>query len=273
AQRVLDNLENKRKLETKILKQVGILIQMPAKKSAMHDVAAIKYSNLSLRFDLENLPVLWLGESNDAESIALLQKIYTASDSSILKARAVSAIGLHDSDDLVMPHLREFALHGEASKIRKEAIYRLSQRNNDQVLPILEKAAFNDKQHAVQKEAVYRISNKKSAQSFAILKKIATTHKVRSLRKEAIYRISLRKNTPQTSEFLLEIVFNDPDRSLQKEALYRLTLLRPEQSTQLLIKIAETHATASIRKEAIYRLGRKKHPKAKKVFIELLEER
>lgn len=66
AKRVLEELENPNKPGKKILKEVAFLFRFD---KSSKDISEVKISNLLLPVDLDNVPLIWIGKTNDAETI------------------------------------------------------------------------------------------------------------------------------------------------------------------------------------------------------------
>lgn len=251
-----NTLNIKEKPEQQLVrKHVAILLLMlPVEgKPALSNIL---YSNMSLRAALENLPVIWLAGASDAESVPLLRQLLARETDEKRQSRLISAIGLHDSDELVLPPLREAALRGGSERLRKDALSRLARRSSPEVLPVLEAAAYQDASADVQKHAVYRIANYEGKGNWALLQKIAGDHPSIAVRRSAINRLAKQDDTEQASRFLQRIAFEDAETALQKEAVHRLSQLPSPVAVPLLTRIATEHRDPAIRKDAIYRLSR-----------------
>src|SRR3989449_6182596 len=74
----------------KVMKEIGILFHI----SPAGETDQMKATNLSLHVDLEGDPLIWMGGSDDKESIAFLKSRFEKTRSSRVKEHAIEAIGL-----------------------------------------------------------------------------------------------------------------------------------------------------------------------------------
>ena len=78
-----------------ILKEVALLFLFTGESDKMPSLKDIQISNMDLHVDLKNLPLIWLGNFNDNESIPFLHRMYSKSD--YLKKKFMVAVAIHGS--------------------------------------------------------------------------------------------------------------------------------------------------------------------------------
>jgi hypothetical protein len=254
----------------KIPKEVGILFHLDGKKSReyFHD---IKMSNLSLHVNLENEPVLWLGTADDSESVLFLQSKYTREESEDVQASIVSAVGIHQSSELVSSFLIRVVNGEDRTEVRKNAVFWLGQTNSDPALKLLLGIAETDRSEDVRGEAVFAISEMEENKGEDQLISLARTAKDPEVRKKAMFWLG-QKASEKSTAALENIVNDDKDTEIQKSAVFALTQLPDEEGLDALIKIAETHQNPRVRKEAIFWLGETGNDRALNALIEILRK-
>jgi len=136
----------------KVPKEVGILFHLDGEKPREF-FHGIKISNLSLHVDLENEPVLWLGTVDDSESVMFLQSKYTREDSENVQKSIVTAVGIHQSSELVSSFLIGVVNGEDRTEVRKTAVFWLGQTNSDRGLKLLLGIAETDRSEDVREEA------------------------------------------------------------------------------------------------------------------------
>jgi hypothetical protein len=251
-----------------ISKDVAILIKYsPGETRSLHKV---EMSNLNLSFDLKGLPLFWLGEATDEQSLALIRGLYGKSKIEETKEDLIGAAGIHGTPRMVIPFLGQILQGSEAGNLRKSAAFWLSQQKDETVLPLLLLAAKTDRDHAVRKEAVFAISQVNFAPAVDALIGLAKSETDLAIRREAIFWLG-QEASQKAAAALNDFISKDADSEIQEQVVFALSQLPGEEGVPSLIKIARTHPNPDVRKKAIFWLGESQDPRALATLIEIVK--
>jgi len=268
ARRVLDELENRRKPEPKVWKDIAILLRHgPEKGSALEKVTM---SDVTLAVDLKGLPLYWLGEATDAESLTELKAIYAKTQVDKVKEHLVAAVGIHGSTALTVPVLRGVLEGRDTDGVRKDAAFWLSQQDEASVVGLLVRTAKSDRSAEVRKSAVFGLSQVDRPEAVDEIIGLARNAQDDKVRRDAVFWLSQmasKKAGPALEEFAL----NDRDVKVQEHAVFALAELPDGQGIEPLIRIAKTHPDARVRKKAIFWLGETRDPRALDTLVAIVK--
>jgi HEAT repeat protein len=258
AKKVIEELENPNKPDEKIFKEIAFLFRFdrPSK-----DLNEIEVSNLSLHVDLDNFPLIWIGKTNDAESVNLLEKQYNKNLSDEVKEDLITAVALHKTSDQVVDFLSEIILDTEPNDVREKAVFWIGEHETNKTLKLLTKTAQRDRSTDVREKAVFSIYRMESEKANDVLVDLVYHANKRQVREKAIFWLG-QKDSPKAAPILEDIAINDADRELQQKAIFGISQLKDNKSTNILIKLAKKHPNKESRKKAIFWLGQKASKKA-----------
>jgi HEAT repeat protein len=263
--------------------------------------------NLDRSHDFEGLPVYWLGQPGNDESLHFLDQLVTGSDGEKLartdgevRRRAVLAIALHD-DNRTGAMLEGYTSSNYAEAVREPAVFWLGHIPGE--VPFLERIALNESETtSLRKKAVFAVAISKDKAALEGLEHVYNTVQAPEVKKESVFGAFLNKDKAST-DFLIKVAETEQDRSLRKSAIFWLgqkagerTLKvlsnlvtrtdgdtevrkaavfaisrRPaDEAVPLLIDIARTNPDPSVRKQALFWLGQTGDPRAIDLFKEIL---
>jgi HEAT repeat protein len=282
AEEALNAKSNERKNEKKVMKEIAILFRME------RSVTSVRYGNIVLPFDLHGFPVVWLGKTDSAQSLAQLSGIYDKASDKKLKRGLIQTIGMHPLPDRVVPFIanivknkandREirktavYALeyqHGESAlrllkdtiesdsdvEIRKAAVYAIGEQEGQSITAYLKSVAINQSNEEVAKAACYSIGDRQGEEAFQALTSIVRDARDLEVRKAALYAIG-DHGGKQAREFLLSLAVDDGSAELAKAALYALAdLLESNEGGKVLVKVHREAKLNEVRKAAIYAIA------------------
>lgn len=270
AKIALAEIENRRRPQRKVWKDVAILFKIGSSSSRVPEV--IRLNNLSLPFDLEGSPMFWLHKSEDEESISLLSHLYRRSIPEQLKKRILSAVGFHGDSERVVPFLDKVLRSKESDSLRGRAASELEDHEIEQSLKILHETAKNDRSFDVRKKAVHALEDMHIPGATNALIDIARNTQHSEIREDAISSLA-EKASEKVATTLEDLAYEDDNTEVQKHAVYALEDLPDGQGIPYLIKIAKTHWKVAIRKRAIYCLGDSGDPRALQALIDIIKEK
>jgi HEAT repeat protein len=268
ARRELDNLEKEGRPEKKVWKDVAILMQYGNASKA--ELVRVGMSNLDLYFDLRGLPLFWLGEAADEESLDWLNKAYRRTKSEDVKEHFLAAVGIHQNPGLVTPILDSVLKSQETDDLRKHATFWLGQQNDRKAYEILMQTAKKDRSDEVQEGAVFAISQIDLEESVEGLIGLAKSADDEEVRKKAVFWLG-QKASNKATEALKSMAYESGDTKIQEQAVFALSQLPSKEGVEALIKVAKTHPNAEVRKKAIFWLGETGDPRALEVLIEIIK--
>lgn len=270
AKDALDNLENRRKTQKKVIKDVAILFRFGPGFSKNPET--VRLSNLSVRFDPRGLPMLWLEKAKDGESVDFLRGLYEKKESEELKKKILSAVGIHRDSRTVVPFLEKVLNSGQAEVLRARAASELGEHDTEHVIKVLLHAVLEDRSYNVRKKAVYGLEDIDLPGATDALIETARKADHPKIRQRAVSCLGDKASKKAVSA-LEDFVYDDEDTEVQKRAVYALEDLPHGDGIPYLIKIAKSHPKSVIRKRAIYCLGDSSDPRALATLIEILKRK
>ncbi|MGH9763379.1 MAG: HEAT repeat domain-containing protein [Blastocatellia bacterium] len=287
-------------------KNVAVFLRYEA---GVDRLTKLELYNLDRSHYFDGLPVYWVGQPGNDESLHFLDQLITGSapdqagkiDSEV-RRRAVLAVALHD-DNRIGPMLESYVSSKYPDAVREPAVFWLGHVPGE--LPFLERLAVNESESApVRKKAVFGIGISKDQTALQSLERVYQTVQAPEVRKETLFGAYLNKDKAST-DFLIKVAETEQDRSLRKSAIFWLgqkagevTLKvlsnlvdqnggetevkkaavfaisrRPaDEAVPLLINIARRNSDRSVRKQAMFWLGQTEDSRAVDFFKEVLSK-
>jgi hypothetical protein len=268
AREVLDDLEMDRTAEKKVWKDVAILLRYEGEGNAGPE--KVEMSNFELNFDFQGLPLLWLGDASDDQSLTLLRGLYAGAKREETKKHVLAAAGIHNTPALVIPILESVLVSRDADELRKDAAFWIGQQDDAAALKVLRQAARADLSCEVRKGAVFAISQVELEAAVDELIDLARTAESENVRHEAVFWLGQRASQ-KAGAALVEFATKDGDFRVQEQAVFALSQLPENQGVEPLIKIARTHPNPHVRKKAVFWLGECHDPRALDALIAIVK--
>ncbi len=245
---------------------VGVLFLhiLSKKKGKIVDTRLIDLDN---RYEFEDIPIYWLGETDNSQSLSFLKKQFEAENLSLQKS-LLFLIYYHDHPGS-LEFLHEVASGKYAKKIRKEAIFWIGTEKNAKSLGVLKELYAKEKDYDLKKQVIFSMQLSHQKEAAQELIKIARTEENLNLRKNAIFWLG-QKASQEAAKALKDVVDNEADLDLKKQAVFAISQLPKEKSVPMLIEIAKTNKSLSVRKNAIFWLGQSGDEEALQFFEEIL---
>jgi HEAT repeat protein len=268
ARRERDDLEEKSRPERRVWKEVAILLRYAT--AAKTGPTQVNMSNFDLPVDLGGLPLVWLGEANDTESLDWLEKTYRASPAKEVKEQLLAAVGIHQDPALTVPILAAVLKSREPEDLRRNATFWLSQQDSKKAYELLLETAKKDRSREVREGAIFGISQMGLEESVDGLIGLAKSADDEEVRKQAIFWLGQKASTKAT-ETLKAMAYEGGETKIQEQAIFALSQLPGKEGVDELIKVAKTHPDAELRKKAIFWLGASGDPRALEVLVEIIK--
>ena len=254
----------------KVMKDLAILLKYGRGGNEKWLVEEVRLRNMELEVNLRDRPLIWLGVSDDDQSVSLLQRLFEEVGTSDLKEGVVNAIGVHQNSGLVSPFLLKTLRSKEVSGVRAQAAFWLAEHNADESLPVLADVARNDQSRDVRERSLFALSLLESRSALDTIISLARTGRNPDVRRKATFWLS-QKASVKAVETLEDMVTNDDDVEVQKQALFALTRIPDGWGVKKLIEVARTHPNNRIRKQAIICLGQIDDEEALQALIEIVK--
>jgi len=266
TQEVINRMDQKKFPE--VQKKIAVLFKH---KSVSSQPQGICLCSLDFPFELDDFPLIWLGEAEDEESLRLLWSVYQDSSQISLKEDAINAVGMHEASESVIPLLESVLNKAKEPELREEAASELGDHNHLKAIKLLLHTAMQDQNLEVREEAASALEDIDLSESVDALITIARKSPDFSVKEEAVEALA-DKASARIAEELNRLASEETETvRLQKMALEALEDLDGNQGLPSIIKIAKNHSNPWVRKSAIEILGDFQDPRALKALIEILK--
>lgn len=151
--------------------------------------------------------IFWVGNIHIKEAAHFLEKLFYSFKSDELKESIVFALYINDSKDGDGILIEIAKSRNERVKVRKNALFWLSQRATKKSLETLKEIAVDSDEMKLQEHAVFAISQFPDMESIPTLIKIAKSNPHKNVRKKAIFWLS-QKDDPRVIRFLEDILLD-----------------------------------------------------------------
>jgi len=235
--------------------------------------AKIKILNLRQPFDRYDYPVFWLGRADDRESISFLEGIYDYAQYRDTKEKLTTAIGIHESKDIVFTALKKIIDTENSEKILKNAIFWVGNIRTMKAALYLNSLRDRIRSTEIMESIIFALHNSDTEYADKILIDIAKSKRERSeVRKKAIFWLSQRASKI-AFDTLEEIVMDSDERKLQEHTVFAISQFPTDEAIPALIRIAKNNPSKSVRKKAIFWLSQKDDPRVIKFLENILLNR
>lgn len=248
-------------------KETAILFMYDKTSGSIVNFTEVLVCNLSLYVDLENHPVLWLGQKENKSSLEFLLELNKRSGNEFQIKELIPAIALHSDQQIVTSFLKEIIFSNAEKDVRECSVFWLGFQNNYDALDALQTIIKNEPSKDLRKDAVFGLSNLDLPEATDELITIARRNDDDELRKNAVYGLG-NKSVKKAEDALKNIVETDPDIEIKKHAVYALAN-SSNNIVPYLIDIAKNHSSLSIRKCAIWSLSNTDDERALEALIAL----
>jgi HEAT repeat protein/beta-lactamase regulating signal transducer with metallopeptidase domain len=217
-------------------------------------LAQVYVSSFGLPVDLDGLPLVWLADAEDSESIGLVRGLYDEAEAIRTKDMLVSAVGIHGDSRAVVPVLIGWLEGNEPDDVRDDAADWLGYHPTQESLYALARATRGDRDRDVREEAAEAIGHLDLPAATDTLISLAQTLRDREVRSEAVESLG-EKDDVRAVRALAGIARNDESREVQQEAVETLGEAPRGSGLSFVEDIARSHPSAGVRSEAIETLG------------------
>jgi hypothetical protein len=233
----------------------------------------IRVFSSNCEIDAGGLPVAWLTGVEPAESVAWLQGLVTADESTERRHRsqgepAVMAIALH-RDASAQRSMEKFASAGQPEKVRKQAIFWLAAARGRAGFEALRRLLATETSEDFRHELVFPISMCHQPEVVDTLMNLAREDGSTKVRKQAMFWLG-QKAGERVGSALSRAADDDPDTGVQKQAVFALSQMRNGEGVPRLIEVTRSNKHPAVRKQAMFWLGQSDDPRALNYLEEVL---
>ncbi|MBD3413381.1 MAG: hypothetical protein GF421_02995, partial [Candidatus Aminicenantes bacterium] len=217
TQEVLNRMDRKEVPEVE--KKISVLFKQ---KSVNSQPQEIYLCSLDFPFELDDLPLIWLGEAEDEESLKLLWSVYQNSSLVSLKEDVINAVGMHEASESVIPLLESVLNETNEPELREEAASELGDHSHQRAVELLLRTAMQDQNLEVREEAASALEDIDLPESVDALITIARKSPDFSVKEEAVESLG-EKAVARVGENLSRLASEETETvRLQKIALEAL---------------------------------------------------
>lgn len=123
-------------------RRVAFLFAFPPGASHPEEIVGTRLRSIYAPIDVGDGRVVWLGEADDAESVALLESIFPRIASREVRTEFGPMIALHDDPALVVPVLRRIVMGEDHEDVRAEAMAWIGYQLPDRAAILLVEEVF-----------------------------------------------------------------------------------------------------------------------------------
>ena len=214
----------------------------------------VHVASLYLPMDFRGRTLLWLGKSADAQSLPLVEGLFTATTQPELREDLVAAIGIHGSSDAVVPILIRWLTSREPTDVRAQAAEWLGFHPTSAAVVALSRAARTDAAGDVRREAAEALGDNTLPAATDSTIAIARTAPDPDARREAVEGLG-EKTEDRALAALVAIAQTDREEDVQREAVETLGEMSGGRGLNAVRDIARTHPRPDVRREAVETLG------------------
>lgn len=233
---------------------IAILLGFSSDQSGKTALTHVHVASIYLPVDFRGRTLLWLGESTDAQSLALVEGLFASTAQPELREDIVAAVGIHGSSDVVVPMLVRWLNGREPTAVRSHAAEWLGFHPAPAAVAALSRAARSDAASDVRREAAEALGDNTLPAATDSGIAVARTASDAEARREAVEGLGA-KTDDRARAALVAIAQNDRDEDVQREAVETLGELPNGRGLGAVQDIARQHARPDVRREAVETIG------------------
>jgi HEAT repeats len=206
------------------------------------------------------------------DSIALLESVVTTWPTMSTKTvpdAVVMGIALH-KDPAADAALGRLLASTNPDELRRKALFWSARARGRPGFEAVRRVLRDEPNLRVRKQAVFALTQSREPEVIPLLIDAARNNQDADVRKEALFWLA-QKAGKQAEQTITNAIDNDPDTEVKKKAVFALTRLPKDESIPALINVARTNRNAAVRKQAMFWLGQSRDPRAVDFFESILK--
>jgi len=238
---------------------IVILFGFNTDQSGKSALSHVHVASFYLPMDFRGRTLFWLGDAADAQSLPVVEALFTATPQPELREDVVAALGIHGSSDLVVPILLRLLTSREPADVRAQAAEWLGFHPTPAAVVGLSAAARNDQAGDVRREAAEALGENPLPAATESTIAVARTASDPDARREAVEGLG-QKDNDRALTALVAIAQSDRDEDVQREAVETLGEMANGRGLTAVRDIARSHPRSDVRREAVETLGENLSP-------------
>jgi HEAT repeat protein/beta-lactamase regulating signal transducer with metallopeptidase domain len=219
----------------------------------------VHVASFYLPMDFRGRTLLWLGDATDAQSVPIVEALFTPTPQLELREDVVAAIGIHGSSDLVVPILLRWLTGREPTDVRQQAAEWLGFHPTPAAVVALSAAARNDQAGDVRRGAAEALGDNMLPAATESTIAVARTASDPDTRREAVEGLG-QKDSDRALSTLVSIAQSDRDEDVQRAAVEALGEMSNGRGLNAVRDIARSHPRPDVRRQAVETLGENLEP-------------
>jgi len=221
----------------------AILFGFKTDQTGKVTLSHVHVASFYLPMDFRGRTLFWLGDAADAQSLPIIEALFTATPQPELREDVVSAIGIHGSSDMVVPILLRLLSSREPTDVRAQAAEWLGFHPTPAAVVALSAAARNDQAGDVRREAAEALGDNPLPAATESTIAVARTASDPDTRREAVEGLG-QKDSDRALATLVSIAQSDRDEDVQREAVETLGEMPNGRGLNAVRDIARRHIEA-----------------------------
>jgi HEAT repeat protein len=218
------------------------------------ELEQVQLASLALPVNLGGRALLWLGAADDAASLAVVRRLHADAPNGELRQDLTAAIGVHRSDELVVPALADILRSRADDDVRSQAVEWLAWHPTPTSLAEVMRAARGDRSVDLRAEAAESLGELALPQAADSLVALARSASEVDVRREAVEAMGERPE-PRMVDELARIARDDRSDDVQREAVETLGEVEGGRGVDAVADLLRTHPSTEVRREAAETIG------------------
>jgi hypothetical protein len=238
-------------------RRVAFLFALPAGQGREERIVATRLRSLWAPVDLGGAPLVWLGDAEDTESVALLERIFARVQSPGVRTEFGPMVAIHSDTRVALPVLRRIVGGDLPEDVRTEAIAWIGYQLPDPgVAEVLAEVFVREASYAVLDEAVGALDPAEAIRSGLLDRLVDLLRDHPDPRARALLAETLEAyDHPRAVAALEAAARHDPAPGVRLEAVDALADASTRRAAEALARIAIDAGDPIVRKEATEHLN------------------
>jgi len=233
---------------------IAILLGFATDKGGNVTLGHVHVASFYLPVDFRGGSLFWLGAASDAQSLPVIQDLFSSTPQAELREDLVSAIGIHGNSDAVVSVLQGILTGRQPTNVRSQAAEWLGFHPTRAAVVALSATARNDAARDVRREAAEALGDNALPAATESTIAVARTASDPDARREAVEGLG-RKDSDNALAALISIAQSDRDEDVQREAVETLGEMPNGRGLSAVRDVARNHPRSEVRREAVETLG------------------
>lgn len=244
---------------------IAILLGFATDKGGNVTLGHVHVASFYLPVDFRGGSLFWLGAASDAQSLPVVQDLFSSTPQPELREDLVSAIGIHGSSDAVVPVLQGILTGRQPANVRSQAAEWLGFHPTRAAVVTLSATARTDAARDVRREAAEALGDNTLPAATESTIAVARTASDPDARREAVEGLG-QKDSDKALAALISIAQSDRDEEMQRAAVETMGEMPNGRGLAAVRDIARSHPRREVRRAAVETLG-ENLPRAEAVTV------